>query len=215
MTRPDQVNVAAARTLTVQEHLDSMFAAGLASLHAEDFAAAENYLLDALAQAEAIGDQQSQLMALIHLTSISRRRRRIEQARSLIARGIELANAAEPSVHTGAMFGHYGWLAWQEHNGIVVREYAAITMGLWQSAKPYPYRWIILWPLIAAVMDQGFVQEAIGYTRGLLEDGQQATPAPLESALRGTLAAWEAGDLPGARDQLHCALELAQEHGLL
>jgi hypothetical protein len=113
------------------------------------------------------------------------------------------------------MFGHYAWLAWQARNGIVVREYAAISMGLWQAAEPYPYQWIILWPLVAAVMDQGFVQEAIGYARGLLAEGQQPMPPPVDEALRGAVAAWEAGDLSGARDRLECALELAQEHGFI
>lgn len=216
MTRPDNLNVGAARTSIVHEQLDGLFAAGLASLQAEDFAAAESALLDALAQAESISDPQSQLVALVHLIAICRRQQRLDEARSLIGYGLDVAGAALPSVHSGAMYGHYAWLAWRDDNTIVVREYTAISMGLWQSADdPYPHQWIALWPLVAAVMDQGFVQEAIGYAQRLLGEGQQRMPEPVERMLLNAFQAWDSGDLFRSRDQLQCALALAQEHGFV
>jgi eukaryotic-like serine/threonine-protein kinase len=74
------------------------------------------------------------------------------------------------------------------------------------------YRWVYLFPLVAAQLGDGALAGAVTAARQVLEPSQQILPDDLTAALTEACAAWDAADPATTRARLAAALELARVH---
>ena len=73
------------------------------------------------------------------------------------------------------------------------------------------YRWLALFPLIAAQLQSGNPAAAIAAARQIVDPAQQLLPDELMAALDAALAAWDGGEATAAEERLASALRLAHE----
>ena len=64
------------------------------------------------------------------------------------------------------------------------------------------YRWVYLFPLIAARLQAGDVAAAVAAARQILDPAQQLLPDDLMAALDAACAAWDGGEAGQAADGL-------------
>ncbi len=108
------------------------------------------------------------------------------------------------------------WIAWREGNLSDAQQNGQAALELWQQISVvYPFQWTALWPLIAVVLAQNQVSEAINYTRSLLDSTQQRLPDMLTAELEETLLKWEEDQPEEICVHLDQAVKLAQEMGYL
>ena len=73
------------------------------------------------------------------------------------------------------------------------------------------FRWVYLFPLIAARLGAGLAKEAVTAARQLLDPAQQALPGDLTAALEAASEAWDHGEPGLAGQHLESALLLARD----
>ncbi|MGP8206517.1 MAG: AAA family ATPase [Acidimicrobiales bacterium] len=211
------VRAAAAAAVEGGDQADIAFAVrdiALFSLFVGDLEEARQNFEKSLSMAERIGDQRLAANSLAGLTVTGLRRHDVEGVRSVAPRAIEacerLATFDSLALAKGAM----AWLSWQEGRRpdvIVMADEAAAVFGS-PAAKGFgPFKWIYLFPLLAAQLGAGRPAEAVAAARQLLDASHQRLPDELESALASACRAWDQGDLGAVGDKLADALRLANE----
>ena len=90
-------------------------------------------------------------------------------------------------------------------------EQAAALFGSPAAKRFGQFKWIYLFPLLAAQLGAGRSAEAVTAARQVLDASQQRLPDELESALASASAAWDQGNFEAVRDKLSDALRLANE----
>jgi len=180
-----------------------------------DLAEAAEHLEKALALAERIGEGALRDMATLSLTLTALRRHDTEAVRSLLPRVLGPGNTLGGRVTGGIAVA--AWLAWQDGRPDEVIKLAAeieardlTTLGFGTQ-----YRWIFLFPLIAARLAADAadaVDGAVAAARLILNPSQQLLAADLMAALTQACAAWDAGEAATARTCLEAALDLARAH---
>ncbi len=174
-----------------------------------DLAEAAERLEQALAMADRIGETFLRDLALLTLTLTALRRHDTEGVRALIPR------AAAATVDIGdriaGVTAARAWLAWQDGRPDEVIALAADIAGrdLTTVGSGARCRWVYLFPLIAARLEQGALDEAVAAASQLLDPAQQLLPDELMAALA---AACDSQDRQAAAKNLTAALDLA--HGL-
>jgi len=140
------------------------------------------------------------------------RRHDTEAVRTQLPRVLE-AGAGFGSRVAGAMAAA-AWLAWQDGRPDEVIRLAAEVerRQLRTFASGAQYRWVYLFPLIAARLHDDALAEAVTAARRILDPSQQILAADLMAALTDACAAWDAGEAATARTGLAAALDLARAH---
>ena len=84
-------------------------------------------------------------------------------------------------------------------------------LGLGTLVSGARYRWLALFPLIAAQLQSGNPAAAIAAAREIVDPAQQLLPDELMAALDAALDAWDGGKAVAAEELLASALRLAHE----
>jgi hypothetical protein len=105
------------------------------------------------------------------------------------------------------------WLAWQDGQPDEVIRLADQIASYQPSTINIigAYRWVYLFPLIAARLGAGSVNEAVTAARQVLDPAQQALPGDLTAALEAAGDAWDQGEPSVAGQHLEAALRLARD----
>ena len=193
------------------------FQFGFAALWAsEDLDLAEEHMQVALSLAEQRGDVSLLGRCLTYLTVVARQRGQIEQARSYAERGLEVAVSGQMHEYIGAAQGNLAWVAWRSGEDAAARVHSQAALDAWQRYNGvYMFEWIGRWPLMAMMLAEGDLAEAIAHARALLDEKQKRMPSVIESALDSALESGQAGDDTASRSFLETAVELASAHHYL
>jgi hypothetical protein len=105
------------------------------------------------------------------------------------------------------------WLAWQDGRPDDVMRLAdeLARAELTTGGVVAAYRWVYLFPLIAARLGAGLISEAVAAARQLLDPVQQRLPGDLTAALEAAGEAWDRGEPRVAGQHLESALLLARD----
>jgi len=178
-----------------------------------ELAQAQQHLERALAMAERIGETLLLRNSLLFLALTALRRHDVLAVRSLLRRAIAAAELIGSLDYVADTKPCQAWLAWQDRRpDDVIRlasEYEQTGPGTADSCARY--RWVYLWPLIAARLAVGATAEAVAAGRRILGPTQQALPGELTAVLEAGCQAWDRGEPGLAVGQLSAALALAHQ----
>lgn len=184
-----------------------------------DLAEAAEQLTRAVRLAERIGESHLRDFALLSLTLTALRRRDTRAVRTLLSRTFKAAEevGGETSRLTGGMAVAI-WLAWQDGRpDEVIRRAAELGAArLTTLGSGAMYRWVYLFPLLAAHLAAGETAAAVAAARQITDPSQQWLPDDLTAALSVAVESW-GSDGPDDPDEtarlLDDALILAAAHG--
>lgn len=196
----------------------TFFLARFLLLHG-DMAEAQDYLEQALAMAERIGETVLLAQSLLGLALTALRRHDAAAVRALVPRVLaEVESMASPDYLAGAK-ACQAWLAWQDrHLDDVIKLSEEIgTLMTGPIDVGLYYGPVYLWPLVAVHLEAGHVAGAVAAGRQLTDYAQPAPAdhrgADLEAALTAASQAWDQDQPEQARDHLTAALDLARDLG--
>ena len=179
--------------------------------HRGDLPEARRELQSAYDMAERMGETFLRAVSLLTLTLTALRQHDTEAVRGLLPRAAATAENAHTPL-TGIMACR-AWLAWQDGQpDEVIRladqiaHYEPATVSIVGA-----HRWVYLFPLIAARLGAGRVDEAVTAARQVLDPAQQALPGDLTAALEAASEAWDRGEPSLAGQHLEAALLLARD----
>jgi len=179
--------------------------------HRGDLPEARRELQSAYDMAERMGETFLRAVSLQTLTLTALRQHDTEAVRGLLPRAAAAADNAHTPL-TGIMACR-AWLAWQDGQpDTVIRladqiaHYEPATVSIIGA-----HRWVYLFPLIAAQLGAGRVDEAVTAARQVLDPAQQALPGDLTAALEAAGDAWDRGEPSLAGRHLEAALRLARD----
>jgi len=166
---------------------------------------------ESLAIALRTGDVTLEARGETYLAVAARRRGDIDTARIHTDRASAAALKSVTPEYVAIAHGNRAWLAWRAGDDVAAtREGEAGLSAL--SRLPYPFRWIAILPLAAALRRRGSLDEALALLPALLEPSQHRLPDSLEETLR--LAA-TSGPKAARVAALDDAIALARKHGYL
>jgi len=176
-----------------------------------DLPEARRELRNAHEMAERMGEIFLRAVSLQTLTLTALRLHDTEAVRGLLPRAAAAGENGDTPLT--AVMACRAWLAWQDgHPDEVIRladqidDYEPATVNVIGA-----YRWVYLFPLIAARLGAGAVKEAVTAARRILDPAQQALPADLSAALEAATNAWDHGEPTAATQHLEDALRLAHD----
>jgi class 3 adenylate cyclase/DNA-binding SARP family transcriptional activator len=176
-----------------------------------DLIEAQQQLEKALAMGERIGETHLTSVGVLSLTLTALRRHDAEAVRSRIPQAMTVAKLS--SVYAALTMASQAWLAWQDgHPEEVIRlagQIPEFRVGTLVSGARY--RWVYLFPLIAARLQAGDAAAAVAAARQILDPEQQLLPDELMTALDAACAAWDDGAIGAAGEGLAGALRLAHD----
>jgi tetratricopeptide (TPR) repeat protein len=178
-----------------------------------DLPAAAAEVTKALRLAERTGETHLHEKALLTLTLIALRRHDTEAVRALLPQA--LAAARETGCHfessvASAMTGA-AWLAWRDGRPDEVTRLAAGIEAHPPSALGFGamYRWVYLFPLLAARLQVGQLDAAVAAARQIIDPSQMRLPDDLTAALTDACESWADGKRTDTAELLARALTLA------
>jgi adenylate cyclase len=176
-----------------------------------DLTEAKQQLEKALAMGERIGERHLLVSSLLALTLTALRRHDTETVRTLIPRARTVAG--KDGIYVALTVAAQAWLAWQDGDPDEVIRLAGRVpeFDLRALVTGGRYRWVYLFPLIAARLQSGDVAAAVAAAGQILDPAQQLLPDELMGVLDAALAAWDGGAAAAAEERLASALQLAHE----
>lgn len=176
-----------------------------------DLAEATENLEKAQAMAYRIGESHLHVISLLALTLTALRRHDTEAVRTLSSQAFKAL--AEVDGRVAMAMACQAWLAWQDERPDEVLRLAAQIAEINQTMIGHGarYRWVYLFPVIAARQTAGAVAEAVTAARQILDPAQMLLPDELTAALESSCAAWDRADQEAASKLLATALTLARD----
>ncbi len=181
-----------------------------------DLAGAEAEQAEALRLAERTGETHLRDLALLGLTLTALRRHDTEAVRALLPRTFEALRrtGGHAAGRVAGAMGCAAWLAWQDGRpDEVIRLAAEIGQReLSTFGSGARYRWVYLFPLLAARLRAGELDAAVAAARALIDPSQMLLPDDLTAALTAASESWANGKPAETGQHLANALTLASEH---
>jgi hypothetical protein len=176
-----------------------------------DLTEARQQLEKALAMGERIGERHLLSLCLLALTLTALRRHDTEAVRVLIPRAMTAARTEV--VYVALTMAAQAWLAWQDGDPdeVIALSARLDELGVGTLVSGARYRWVYLFPLIAARLQSGDVAAAVATARQILDPSQQLLPDDLMAALDAACAAWDRDEAGPAAEGLAAALRLAHD----
>ena len=122
--------------------------------------------------------------------------------RALLPQAFAAAKAAGGHMVSSRIAGRLAvaaWLAWQDGRpdevvrlAAEIKKYDRSTLGTGAM-----YRWVYLFPLLAARLQAGETAEAVAAARQIIDPSQQVLPDDLTAALAAACESWDQGDPAG------------------
>lgn len=182
-----------------------------------DLTEAAEELTKALALAERIGETLLRDIVLRSLCLTALRRHDVATVRTLLPQSFAAVEAAGTALgsHLAGSLAISCWLAWQDGHPDEVLRLAAEVESHDPSNLGFGamYRWVYLFPVLAARLRAGELAEAAAAARRIIDPSQQWLPDDLTAALAEADAAWNEGDEAKTAERLTRALALAGAHG--
>lgn len=198
----------------LREQAGAEFALGFTQLWRGRLDEAAPRLEAALALAERGGERWRVVVCCTYLALLHRLRGDEGEVRRWTGRA--LAAGEEIPACTGMARANEAWLAWRSGDAPGARRQAEAALRVWAGISPvYPFQWAARWPLLAAALAEGAVDQAVEHARAMLGPEQQPLPDEVARELALAVDLWESGDLPRTRSHLQSASEAAAPLGFL
>jgi DNA-binding SARP family transcriptional activator len=176
-------------------------------------------LTAALEAAQRTGDLSLQARCLTYLAIAYRRLDMPEQVHEYVERCLAAAGAARMPEYVGTARANATWLAWRAGERATAKRHAEAAFAAWGQLPPdhasLPFQWTCLLPLIAMAHQVGEMEDAIAYTRRLLDPLQQRLTDNMAIAGEQAVEAWENQNSEQARRQISLLIDLACTHHYL
>ena len=166
-----------------------------------DLTESQQELEKALAMGKRIGERHLMVSSLLVLIVTALRQHDTEAVRTLIPQA--RTAAGKDTIYVALTTAAQAWLAWQDGQPDEVIALAARVedFDLGTLITGARYRWVYLFPLIAARLQSGDVAAAIAAAREIVDPAQQLLPDELMAALDAACAAWDRGDAGTAEER--------------
>ena len=176
-----------------------------------DLTKSQHELEQALALGKRIGERHLLVYSLLVLIVTALRQHDTEAVRALIPQA--KTASGKDTIYVALTTAAQAWLAWQDGQPDDVIALAAQVedFDLGTLITGARYRWVHLFPLIAARLQSGNAAAAVAAARAIVDPAQQLLPDELMAALDAAVAAWDDGDAAAAEERLADALRLAHE----
>jgi adenylate cyclase len=178
-----------------------------------DLSAAVTELTRALSVADRIGERLLRDLALMSLAMTALRRHDAAAMRTLLPQAFA---AGEPGGNGHSRVARRlacaAWLAWQDGRPDEVIRLAGEIERFDPSTfgSAVMYRWIYLFPLLAAQLQAGETEWAVTAARQIIDPSQMWLPDDLTGALAGACESWDRGHPAETTERLNEALVLAR-----
>jgi tetratricopeptide (TPR) repeat protein len=166
-------------------------------------------LTSALAEATEIGNRYVQDQCLAYLALAYRGQGDVAQVAAVVAQHRPIVAMVGNPLYGGVVAGNEAWLAYRVGDWETAVAQGKAALAAW-GERPYPLKWVALWPLVGAYLARGVLALAIDHARPMLPPPQQLLPDGVQAALAAALAAWDAGDTAVCQAHMTSALKLAQ-----
>jgi predicted ATPase len=192
------------------------FQLGFCLLMHDDFAEAEEELLAAEQMTRQIGSEIYLAYTLTYLSILYRRRGQIEPARAYIRQAEAAVRTNQIGVHLAVAEGNLAWLSLRQQLLAPAYHHGLEAIRLWTEGNfAYPFQWTGYLPLLAVALQQGQLEEAIGYARPLLTPSQARLPDALDQPLAQAVESYEQGQGEQSQSWLQEAVAAAERLGYL
>jgi len=194
----------------------TQFIYGFSLLWANRLNDAERQLTQTYERAVSVGDVTLQSRCLTYLTLVHRKRGETERVASLAGRSLQVGEAGGMTEYLAQANANLAWVAGRVGNLHEWGQRSRAAIQLWKLLPaPGPYvsmAWIAEWPALGFAIQQGHLEEALAYTRSLLDPDRQPMPQDLSQSLSSALNSTEP---EVALAQLGNSVQLARLHGYL
>ena len=199
------------------EVADVRFVYAFSLLWAGNLEESERHLRELLAEAERVGYATIQSRCLAYLALIHRKRGDVAGTRSWAARTLEVCVGSGMTEYVAAAEAHLAWADLREGR---IREAGERARRAYEEGERMggAYRvlvWIVTWPLLGVLLEEGDIGRSIALARMLLAPEAQPATEPVRQALAAAVAAADAGDDDRAGDRLREAAARARGPGYL
>ncbi|HHY55567.1 MAG TPA: AAA family ATPase [Chloroflexi bacterium] len=192
------------------------FAVGFNLLWNGALAEAVDVLDVALDTAVATDDLMLQARCLTYLGITHRLRQDTATTTACARRGLAVAEKANMQEYVGANCANLAWAALKADDLSEAERLLQRAVTTWrQHARPYPFYWQALLPLISLAMTRDALGEAVAYAQTLVDSHQQKLADPIEPLLLNAIATWQTQDVAGARQSFTDAVGHAVAFGYL
>jgi predicted ATPase/DNA-binding CsgD family transcriptional regulator len=184
---------------------------GFSHLWSDHLDEAEEHLQIAREMTEQSGDLTLLARALTYLTVVYRKRGDVERVREFANDSLRVAAEAHMPRYIGMAHAEYAWIAWCEGDSAETMRQAQAAIEDWGGLGTYPFRWLVLFPLLAVALQQEDTAKAISWGQYLILAPQQRLPDELTQRLEEAVTAWEHNQSDMTKDLLWQSLRLAQK----
>ncbi|MCA9945852.1 MAG: hypothetical protein KC449_20355, partial [Anaerolineales bacterium] len=211
--RLDEVDVAmrqrisalAEQTGDPHEIAASRFSLGFHYLWSGALGDAVAELTAALAEAREIGNYYVQDQCLAYLALAYRGQGNAAQVAAVVVQHRPVVAQVGNPLYGGVLAGNEAWLAYQAGDWETAVAQGQAALATW-GERPYPLKWVALWPLVGAYLARGELARAIDYARQMVPPPQHLLPDEVQAKLVMAITAWDAGDTAVAKRYLKTAV---------
>jgi hypothetical protein len=132
-----------------------------------------------------------------------------EQIQNLVLRHHPVSAQAGNPNYRGVLQSCEAWLSYKAGDMASAVHHGQEALTTWGSS-PYPFTFAALWPLIAAALQQGQMQDAVDYAVRLIDPSQRPLSNDLMAEIQRAIDAWDVGDTAVCRQHLQSAIALAK-----
>lgn len=204
-----RISALAEQTGDPHEIAASRFSLGFNYLWSGALDEAVTRLTSALAEATEIGNRYVQDQCLAYLALAYRGQGDVAQVAAVVTQHRPIVAMVGNPLYGGVLAGNEAWLAYQAGDWETAVTHGQAALAVW-GERPYPLKWVALWPLVGAYLVRGELALAIDHARQMVPPPQQLLPDEVQAKLVAALAAWDAGDTAVMREYLETAVTLAQ-----
>ncbi|MFZ1399291.1 MAG: AAA family ATPase [Candidatus Promineifilaceae bacterium] len=205
-----RISALAEQTGDPHEIAASRFSLGFHYLWSGALAEAVTHLTAALAEATEIGNRYVQDQCLAYLALAYRGQGNAAQVAAVVAQHQPIVAMVGNPLYSGVLAGNEAWLAYQAGDWDTAVAHGQAALAAW-GERPYPLKWVALWPLVGAYLVREELARAIEYARPMVPPPQQLLPDEVQAKLVVAMAAWDAGDTAVCHTALTEAIILARE----
>lgn len=174
-------------------HASAHFSMGFILLWSGDFAKAETEMQTALAMTSDTGDVNLRARCLTYLTILYRQQDRLDHVQTFAAQSMAAATEAAMSEYVATSTANLAWVAWREGNVDQALQNGRQALTIWHTLPSghasCAFQWTALFPLMAAALATGQLDEAAAHAQALLDPTQQKLPEALTAVLTQVIAA--------------------------
>lgn len=205
-----RISALAEQTGDPHEIAASRFSLGFNYLWSGALDEAVTRLTSALAEATEIGNRYVQDQCLAYLALAYRGQGDVAQVAAVVAQHRPIVAMVGNPLYGGVLAGNEAWLAYQAGDWETAVTHGQAALAVW-GERPYPLKWVALWPLVGAYLVRGELAWAIEYARQMVPPPQQLLPDEVQAKLVAATTAWDAGDTAVCHTALTEATTLARE----